>query len=152
MPFLYLGLLDPYPHRTKQPSRMRPMLHNAPLQAHTTLFPPTYYVLALCVALDPTYLGSILPAWLPGTELPPTRAQSPMVWKNQAAREKDHASHFCSQREIWTVPWPMTPWRRTKLYVAWITVSKLMTLLTARKKKVPRPCSATKPESRILPN
>ena len=53
------------------------MPHNALLQAHTTLFPLTYYVLALCAALALTYLGSTHSAWLPVMEMPPTRAHSP---------------------------------------------------------------------------
>ena len=80
MPFRYCGILDPYPHRTKQPSKMRPMPYNALRQARTTLCPPTYYELALYAALDPTYLGSILSASRPRKELPPTRAHSPTVW------------------------------------------------------------------------
>ena len=57
------------------------MPHNAVLQAHTMRFPPTYYVLALCAALGPTYLESIPSALLPRIELPPTRAQSPTAWQ-----------------------------------------------------------------------
>ena len=41
-----------------------------------------------------------------------------------------------------------TPWRHMKWSVAKITLAKLMTLLTARSKRLPQPCSATKSESR----
>ena len=45
--FLELNL---YPHRTKQPAMMRPVPYSAFLQAHTMLFPRTYFVLAPCAA------------------------------------------------------------------------------------------------------
>ena len=59
MPFLCWGVLDPYPRQTRLPSRLRPMPSSALPQAHTMPSPPTYCVLVPCVALDPTWLGSI---------------------------------------------------------------------------------------------
>ena len=47
-----LGFFGPYPHQTKQPSRLRHMPYNASRQDRTMPFQPTYDALALCVALD----------------------------------------------------------------------------------------------------
>ena len=76
--------------------------------------------------------------------------------KIQAPRENDHASIYAVSSEwkgnFLNLPWPITPWRHMKLYVAWITVANLMNLLMARNERLPRPCSAPNSKSRTLPD
>ena len=88
----YLGTQDPYPHRTKQPSRRRPMPHNALQHAHTMLFLLTFY------------------------ELPPTRAHSPAAWRKfkqlvNTIVPLSTLSPPNGKRKFWIPQWHIAPWR-----------------------------------------
>ena len=55
------------------------------------------------------------------------------------------------RRNFWTLPWPITQWRRAKWYVAWITLSIWMTLLFApwripKNRTLPNQCLYVPPE------
>ena len=146
VPFLNWSILDPYSHRTKQPSRKRPTQCDShqPITCWLCVRPWTRHT------------------WNPFSQLAAqygiasnsgTLANG--LAKIQAAREYDHAKiHALNSR-----------WKETFLNPSMVHdtveayeivrrldhMEKLMTLPMARNKRLPRLCSATNPRSRTLP-
>ena len=144
MPFRFWVVFDPYPRQTK-------------LQARTMPFPPTYYALALCVALNPTWLGFTLAASLARYR---TAASSNTLSKGlekiQAARGYDLAPIFVLSSD-WEEKFLILSMAHSTV-VALNTVrcldhsGKLDESPQDKNKWLPQRCFATNCKSSSLPN
>ena len=124
IPFWY-SILFPFPHQTKQPSKMRCMPYNALMQARTMPVPPASHALAPCVVLDPTFVESTLLAF-------PTNYRT--------ASNSDTLNNCLAKiRELMDMS--LLPFL---LSVVWTTVANLMNLHKTRNKRLPQPCFAEK--------